>query len=71
MEFDSTCAFGSIFKLIFSYERLKVHNMSSILRTSHMTSSMAIAAVAAAATAAAETATITCKNLEESYDTNE
>ena len=32
---------------------------------------MAIAAVAAAATAAAETATITCKNLEESYDTNE
>ena len=45
--------------------------MSSILRTSHMTSSMAIAAVAAAATAAAETATITCKNLEESYDTNE
>ena len=65
MEFDSTYAFGSIFKQILSYECLKVHNMSTILRTSCMSSSTAIAAAAAAATAAAETATITGMHLED------
>ena len=64
MEFDSTYAFGSIFKQILSYERLKVHNMSTILRTSCMSSSTAIAAAAVAA-AAAETATITGMHLED------
>ena len=58
-------AFGSIFKQIFSYERLKVHNMSNILRTSCMASSTAIAAAAARATAAAETVTITGMHLED------
>ena len=48
-----------------SYERLKVHNMSTILRTSCMSSSTAIAAAAAAATAAAETATITGMHLKD------
>ena len=64
IEFDSTCAIGSIFKQILSYECLKVHNMSTILRTSCKSLSTAIVA-AAAATAAAETATITGMHLEE------
>ena len=58
-------AFGSIFKQILSYERLKVHNMSNILRTSCMSFSKAIAAEAATATAAAETVTITGMHLED------
>ena len=65
IEFDSTCAIGSIFKQILSYECLKVHNMSTILRTRRRSSSMEIAAAAAAATAAAETTTMTGKNLED------
>ena len=64
MEFDSTCTFCLIFKQILSYERLKVHNMSTILRTSCMSLSTAIAAAAVAATAA-ETATITGMHLED------
>ena len=65
MEFESSYAFGSIFKQILSYECLKVHNMSTILRTSCMSPSTVIAAAAAAATAAAETTTMTGKNLED------
>ena len=65
IEFDSTCAIGSIFKHIRSYECLKVHNMSTILRTSCMSLSTAIAAAVAAATAAAKTATITGMHLED------
>ena len=65
MEFDSTYAFGSIFKQILSYERLKVHNMSTILSTRRRSSSMEIAAAAAAATAAAKNKSMTGKNLED------
>ena len=65
IEFDSTCAIASVFKQLPSYELLKVHNMSTILRTRRRSSSMEIAAAAAAATAAAETAIITGMHVED------